>query len=130
MGIILLFLGVIIVVAIVISIFVKLCKPGSKLHNAFLKIKGKIYWNAILRFILQAYLKISIGTLFSLSVLSVSTDMEAVNCGMAILVFMALLVLPFFFYKLLRRNQKNLNTDAMRAKIGSIYLGIRTSTTA
>ena len=52
MGIMLVFLAVLIVVAILIAIFVKLCKPGSKLHNAFLKIKGKIYWNAILRFIL------------------------------------------------------------------------------
>ena len=104
MGIILLFLGVILVVVILIAICVKLCKPGSKLHNGFLKIKGKIYWNAILRFILQGYLKISIGTLFSLTVLGVSTNMEAVNCGIAILVFMALLVLPVFFYKLLRRN--------------------------
>ena len=130
MGIMLLFLAVIVVVAIVISIFVKLCKVGSKLHTAFLKIKGKVYWNAILRFILQGYLKISIGTLFSLSVLSVSTDMEAVNCGLAVLFFMFLLVLPVFFYKLLKRNQKNLDTVEMRAKIGSIYLGIRTGTTA
>ena len=104
MGIMLLFLAVIIVVVIFIAICVKLCKPGSKLHKGFLKIKGKIYWNAILRFILQGYLKISIGTLFSLTVLGVSTNMEAVNCGIAILVFMALLVLPVFFYKLLRRN--------------------------
>ena len=51
MGVMLVFLTIIIVVSILIVICVKLCKPGSKLHNLFLKIKQMIFWNTLLRFI-------------------------------------------------------------------------------
>ena len=51
MGVMLVFLAIIIVVSILIVICVKLCKPGSKLHNLFLKIKRMIFWNTLLRFI-------------------------------------------------------------------------------
>ena len=130
MGVMLIILGFIIVLATLISICVKCCKPGSKLQGIFLKVKGKIFWNAILRFILQGYLKISIGTLFALSLVSVSTNMEAVNCGLSFLVLGILMFLPVFFAIILSRNRKNLDSEAMRAKIGSIYLGIRTATKA
>ena len=66
MGVMLVILSFIVVLAILITICVKCCKPGSKLHTLFGKIKAKIFWNSVLRFILQSYLKIAIGTLFSL----------------------------------------------------------------
>lgn len=52
MGVMLLFLGVLVVVIALILTCLKFCKPGSKLHNLFLAIKRKVLWNSILRFIL------------------------------------------------------------------------------
>ena len=49
---------------------------------------------------------------------------------MTVLVFLVLCLLPIFFFSVLNRNKENLSTEAMKAKIGSIYLGIRTETKA
>ena len=52
MGVMLLILCIIVILAITIILCSKICKRGSKIHDAFLKIKGKIFWNSIIRFIL------------------------------------------------------------------------------
>ena len=108
MGVMLVFLAIIVILAVVIVILIKFCKPGSKLHNLFLKIKGKIFWNSLLRYILQSNLKIAIGTLFALYLIKVSSDAEAVNAGLSICIVAALLFMPIFFYILLNRNRDSL----------------------
>ena len=126
MGVALVILGLVVTLVIFVAFCTKVCKTGSKIHGIFLKIKGKILWNMVLRYILQSYLKIAIATMFALSLISVSSDLKAVNCGVTILFLLTLLFLPTFFAILLHRNRDKLPTEAMKARIGSIYLGIRT----
>ena len=130
MGVMLVILILILVLATVTIIFVKVCKQGSKIHNLFRTAKNKIFWNTILRFILQSYLTIALGTMFALSMLSVSSDLRAFNCGITLFFLLVIVDLPIFFAILLHRNRNDLPTAAMRAKIGSIYLGIRIKTRA
>ena len=126
MGVALVILGMVVILVILVSFCVKACKTGSKVYSVLLKIRAKILWNMVLRYILQSYLKISIATMFALSLLSVSSDLKAVNCGLTILILLTLFFLPTFFAILLHRNRDKLHTEGMKAKIGSIYLGIRT----
>ena len=49
---------------------------------------------------------------------------------MTIVFLLVLVLLPIFFAILLHRNRYKLPTVAMKSKIGSIYLGIRTTTKA
>ena len=125
MGVMLVLLGVLVVMAIIITLLVKTCKTGSKIYGLFTKIKGKIFWNAILRFILQSYLKIALATTFSLYLASFGTDMEIVNFVLSIAILLILLGMPILFAVVLHKNRNMLSTEELKAKIGSIYLGIR-----
>ena len=52
MGIMIVFGVIIIIIIVMIIICLKLCRTGSKLHNLFLKIKAKVLWNTVLRYVL------------------------------------------------------------------------------
>lgn len=128
MGVMLVILAMIVVLAVLIILLIKCFDLGQKIQDLFLKIKAKIFWNSILRFILQSNLKTAIGTFFALYLIKVSTDMDAVNAGLTLCILAFLFFIPIFFFIVLNRNQEHLETEQMKAKIGSLYLGIRTST--
>ena len=127
MGVMLVIGGVLVVLICLILLLMKFCKPGSKMHSLFLKIKAKLLWNSVLRFILQGYLKFTISTLFALYLLSFSSEIKSVNAAISIIVFLVLLSMPVFFGILLHRNRDSLQTPELKAKIGSAYLGTRTA---
>ena len=62
--------------------------------------------------------------------IKVSTDMDAVNAGVTLCILAFLFFIPIFFFIVLNRNREHLETEQMKTEIGSLYLGIRTSTKA
>ena len=45
-----------IVIATITLVFVLLCKNNRKIQNIFLKLKKKIFWNSLIRYVLTSYL--------------------------------------------------------------------------
>lgn len=52
MGVMLVILAIIVVLAVLIILLIKCFDLGQKIQNLFLKVKAKIFWNSVLRFIL------------------------------------------------------------------------------
>ena len=81
----------------------------------------------MIRFVLQSYLKTILGAAFSLYVLSFADGKSTLNAILAILFVVILAAFPVFFAIVLHKNQENLQTEEMKQKIGSLYLGMRTA---
>ena len=65
--------------------------------------------------------------MFSIYLLNFSDQSKAINSTITILTLLILLSIPALFARLLHKNRAELQSEPMKAKIGSIYLGIRTS---
>ena len=128
MGVMLVILVAIIFVIVLLLLFICLCKRSPKILNIFQKIKAKIFWNSILRFILQSYLKTTLGCLFAISLMSFSEKNKIINAVMTIVMLIALVSFPVLFGVILHKNQGKLDLQEMKDKIGSLYLGMRTNT--
>ena len=126
MGVMLIFLLVIVVLIIVLSICAKYTKMCIKLNQLVIKLKRKLLWNTVFRFILQSYLKISIGTIAAVVAISLSTGMDKLNAALTFVILSTLGLTPFFINCLLTANKPHLQTDDTKAMMGSLYLGIRT----
>ena len=82
-----------------------------------------------MRYTLQSNLKISIGTLFALSVSKFGdSTIGNVNMILNILMVVSIVALPLFYAILLHRNRDNLTKPALRDKIGSLYLEMSVQT--
>ena len=128
MGVMLMMGCVILVLAIIVILLFRFCKPGNKCHTIGRKIKQKIFWNTVLRFVLQSYLKNSLAVLFTISVMNVSTSTGIMNAVASIVLLLVLIVLPIYFAILLHRKRQSLTLEEMKAKIGSLYLGMNVKT--
>ena len=117
------------ILAVTVFLLVKYCRKNAKCQSLFLKLKTKIFWNSILRFALQSYLKNSLAVMFSIYVISfASGDTSIVNGIISLILLLVLVTLPILFALILHRNRENLTEEAMKAKIGSLYLGMRVQT--
>ena len=126
MGVMLVILAVILVVIILVIILIRSCKKGTCCHRQAMKIKAKIFWNSILRYVLQSYLKTSLGCLFALAAISFKNSSATTNALISMLMFVVLLAQPIIFACVMERNKENLQRKKIKAKIGAAYLGIRT----
>ena len=128
MGVMLVILLVIIFLTVLASLFICLCKKIPKCLNIFQKIRAKIFWNGILRFILQSYLKTIIGSLFAISLISFASKNTTINAIISIVMFCMLVVIPVIFAAILHKHRANLHKSGIKEKIGALYLGMRTTT--
>ena len=105
MGIMLLFGGIILVLAIAVIILVKLCRNNQKCRALFVKLKTKIFWNSILRFILQSYLKNSLAVMFAIYVISFRGETGIINGVITLFLLLVFIFLPIYFAVLLHRRR-------------------------
>lgn len=128
MGVMLVFLVILIVMILLVLLLVRFCKKGSALHNKFLQVKAKIFWNSIFRFILQSYLKTALGCMFAVRLISFSTGAATANALVSLAMLVTLSAIPFIFAVLMHKNKERLSRSAVKAKMGTLYLGSRTKT--
>jgi len=136
MGVMLVILFVMVAVIALIFVCICLCRRNTRIKNIFLKVKAKIFWNGILRFILQSYLKTTIGSLFAISLInfgdkslmSFGDKNKKINAVLSILMLTTLVGVPVLFAFILHKNREKLDSQEMKDKIGSLYLGMRTKT--
>ena len=111
MGVMLPILMLILILAILIGLCVKYNKRDSKLHNLMMKVKKKVFYNSMLRFVLQSYLKTSIGAVFALKLMKLKTTTDAINSALAVIIIIILCSIPIFFYRILDKNRAVLPLD-------------------
>lgn len=90
----------------------------DRINNLFEKLKSKLFFNGILRSLLETYLKLCISTMTGLQHLD-----SPGNSALTILLFVAIPIgFPIFTFLLLRRRVETLPDDTKR--IGSLYLNL------
>ena len=127
MGVMVLILLIMLVVVAVVVFLIKTCKKGSCCHRNADKLKKKLFWNSFLRYVLQSYLKTSLATLGAVALISFKSNGVSANDIVTILLVIVLGSMPIIFSCVVERNKVALPRRTMKAKIGSLYLGIRTT---
>ena len=111
MGVILLFGSGILVLAVTVLLASRTCcKSGTKCHSLAVKLKQKIFWNSILRFALQSYLKNIMAVVFSLY----GSNFSSMNSAISLTLFIILVALPFLFAYTLHKNRDKLTDEEVR----------------
>ena len=108
MGILLVIMIFLIVLLTVVVICVRTSKPGSKVNNVFLKVKNKLMWNSVIRSILQGYLKITLASVFAVSLARFESHEAEVNSAFATIFLITMVVIPFYFTYILYKNRDSL----------------------
>ena len=73
-------------------------------------------------------MKTTIGAAFAIYVIRFGDAKEIANAASAITLLVILAICPIFFAALMQSNKKNLEKEAIKKKIGSLYLGLRVTT--
>ena len=89
-------------------------------------IKDKMFYNSVIRFFIQAYLKFcEIGCL-SLLNLSFDSPTQTGTTVAGILIFAFVVLFPATLSYLMRKHRVNLQSDDVKPRFGSAYLNIET----
>lgn len=123
MGFMLVILLMNILSTIAASLAVRICKCSQKCHERLTKIKQDIFWNSWLRFGIESYLEITMGTLYGLAQSNFSDGLNLANSLVNISLLICVLAFPILSAILVHRNRDKL--EALDGKIGSLYLEIR-----
>ena len=121
----LLFALVLVLVILPVFIVIKFCPPG-KIRGIFERLKQKLIWNSVIRYIIQSYLKTAIVCLMAFPVLSLENTKGKTNAAVNIALLTFLTVIPFVFQCILYKKRGTLHEESVKKKIGSLYLGTRT----
>ena len=97
MGVNLVFGVILLALIVLVIIFVKMSKPGSCTNKLFIKIRSKLFWNYVIRYILQTYLRTSVGCMMAFYAVSFGTSTAIVSSILAILFAVVLVVIPVYF---------------------------------
>jgi hypothetical protein len=121
---IMLLIGLLIVVVVILLAIVSyfITQANYTWYRRYRLVKGKIFYNVFLRFILQSNLKMGIA---AATTLSVATTYASGSVVVALVELTFFCVCPLLFRFILHRNQHDLIKPSMHGKIGSLYLGLK-----
>jgi hypothetical protein len=90
-------------------------------YRRYRQVKGMIFYNTFLRFILQSNLKMGIA---AATTLSVATSFATGSVIVALIELAVFCLCTVLFRIILYKNKDNLVRPSMHGKIGSLYLGL------
>lgn len=99
------FFAAIVILVLIVKILVKRC---PKMKSAYDFISAKIFFNSILRALLEAYLKLSISTFIALKSMSFDDKEGIINSMLSIVTTLFIFGFPVFSYLILRKNKGRL----------------------
>jgi hypothetical protein len=121
---IMLVIGLVIIVVLillaVVSYFITL--TSYTWYRRYRSVKGMIFYNTFLRFILQSNLKMGVAAVTTISTAASFASGSAVAALVELSIFC---ICPFLFRYILYKNKINLAKPSMHGKIGSLYLGLK-----
>ena len=120
--------GIALLLAIgLIGLLILLAKRVQRVQVIVNPLKSKLFYNSIIRFLIQAYLKFcEIGCL-SLLNFSFNSPSQTGSSIAGIFIFVFVIVFPQAVFYLMQKHRLNLENDAIKTKFGSAYLNIETS---
>jgi hypothetical protein len=120
MGVMLILGGVILAFVFFLGVLWLLTLCNYSLYKQYRRLKSKILYNAFLRYLLTAILKLMTAAATSLTL---TEDVTGAWASITILAVLSLT--PVFSAVLLFKNRKKLSLPSMNEKIGSLYAGCK-----
>ena len=135
MGVMLLIAGVLAGILILLLVFWLLCRRCECCRKLLTYIQKKLFYNTFLRYVLQSTLKLQISAftvIFYHQIASQEHVKDPSNVQVAIswTIVGFLNFCPFLFLLILCVNKKNLDKKEVIDKIGTLYNGLRATTTS
>ena len=91
-------------------------------------VSRKLFFNSIIRAILEAYLRFSISTWLSVKKLdSLDNKEDIINAVLTVCMIVVVLAFPPFTFFLLKRNKLRLEEEEFKARFESLYLNVNTT---
>ena len=95
-------------------------------YRCYMTIKTKIFWNVLIRFSLQSFLKIMMGACLTLSLLEWADSGEVQQGIVSIVVIVAFALLPIIYVYMMYRKFDDLWMPSVKDRIGTIYSNMNT----
>lgn len=127
LGLMLVIGGVIAVLMIAMLVCSYLVMFDYRVYRRFRLLQSKIFYNAILRYLLQSCLKLAVASCTTLTLVNWS-DLQSESYPSIVvssLILLVILISPIIFRIILIRNFNNLLRPSFVEKIGSLYLALR-----
>lgn len=121
-------IGLVVIIAFVLLMRL-LAKKIEIVNKIVTVISRKLFFNSILRALLEAYLKFSISTWISIKKLdfsTIDTYEEKINVVMTFLFLAVILIFPAFTYFILHKYKSKLEDEDFKGRFESIYLNVNT----
>ncbi|TNV86587.1 hypothetical protein FGO68_gene16816 [Halteria grandinella] len=87
-------------------------------------LQYRIFFNSILRSMIQSYLKLSVATFLALTVITFNSSQETANSMLSLLVFLVLLGFPPFTIIFLSKNLLAMREETFQKRFSSIFLNL------
>lgn len=115
----------VVLAALAIMYFLK--NRYKKVDEVYTKIYNALFFNVILRFLLEGYLEFAIDALINVEGGNLVYDdiTTGLSSVLAIIMTVVLILLPFIMWYILKKNFHRLREEAIEGKFGSIYEGLR-----
>ena len=104
MGVMLVFALMIMIAILLLGIFQFFIYSNYKVFKAFQNVKRKVFWNTMIRYSLQSYLKTLMAAGASLSILSFASAKLSVSAILNLMITAFLTVLPVLYFIVLKKN--------------------------
>jgi uncharacterized membrane protein len=95
-------------------------------QNIVTFVSRKLFFNSILRAILETYLKFSISTFISIQTLKIDSREDIINSWMTVLFLVGVISFPVFTFFFLRSRRDRLNEEDFKGRFETLYLNVNT----
>ena len=120
------FIALVIIVIILYTLFMRKIwlRIPKMIQTHLLSLKAKIMWSYVLEYMLNSYL---IQSILCFKTISIFNEIKISQKVVVIIEAVYLLLLPIFFYWVLKNNRKNLDNNYIKKSIGPLYEGYDTT---
>lgn len=123
-----LIMGALIVVGAIIIIILRIfCFKVDCIKNCLLKIWRAIFWNTIIRTLLETYLEMALANLIKMYAINDSSWFELLGSSYSIFILFVLSTFIFIVPILLYKKRNQLKTQDFTSKYGALMQELRTN---
>mmetsp|Transcript_3432 Transcript_3432/g.3390 ORF Transcript_3432/g.3390 Transcript_3432/m.3390 type:complete len:142 (+) Transcript_3432:158-583(+) len=124
LGFVFVFTGLLIIFIIVLMLYklISLKVKSQRLEKIYTSLSNKLFYNTLLRSVLQAYLLLAISTFLNLKVLAEEGKNNSFNLGLTVLTLIIVVFYPLSTFFFLEMNHNQLEEKAFKQSFHSLYL--------
>mmetsp|Transcript_19233 Transcript_19233/g.18374 ORF Transcript_19233/g.18374 Transcript_19233/m.18374 type:complete len:268 (+) Transcript_19233:676-1479(+) len=125
-GLVIIFAGAVIVILLLVLVIRFLKQRFPKCLKLYEVIKKKVFFNLIIRMLIQSYLKLTLATFLALNSATFTTPLAIAEAAVAFLLVLFIFAFPLSSFLFIKKNQDKLEIETFRDKFSSFYSRVKT----